>query len=67
MFLFFEICVNFFFLLFFTQEWTPHILRFDFRYTVIIPGAPQETMEDAGIEPGTAALLSGSPSSALAN
>jgi hypothetical protein len=53
--------------LFFTQEWTAHILRFDFLYTVIIPAAPQETVEEAGIEPGTAALQSGSPSRALAN
>jgi hypothetical protein len=35
-------------LLFFTQGWTPHILRFDFIYTVIIPAAPQETVEEAG-------------------
>jgi hypothetical protein len=52
----------FFCKLFFTQEWTPHILRFHFFYTVIIPAAPQETVEEAGIEPGTAALQSGSPS-----
>jgi hypothetical protein len=58
---------SFFFKLFFTQEWTPHILRFDFWYTVIIPATPQETVEEAGIEPGTAALQSGSPSRALAN
>jgi hypothetical protein len=38
-----------------------------YRYTVIIPAAPQETVEEAGIEPGTAALQSGSPSRALAN
>jgi hypothetical protein len=57
----------FFFKLFLTREWTPHILRFDFVYTVIIPAAPQETMEEAGIEPGTAALQSGSLSRALAN
>jgi hypothetical protein len=37
----------------------PEIL---FRYTVIIPIAFQETVEEAGIEPGTAALQSGSPS-----
>jgi hypothetical protein len=43
--------------LFFTQEWTPHILRFEFRYTVIIPAAPQETVEEARIEPGTAAQI----------
>jgi hypothetical protein len=61
--------VFFSFLLFFTQEWTPHILRFDFffQYTVIIPAAPQETVEEDGIEPGTAALQSGPPSRALAN
>jgi hypothetical protein len=57
----------FFFKLFFTQEGTPHILRFDCRYTVVSPAAPQETVEEAGIEPGTAALQSGSPSRALAN
>jgi hypothetical protein len=50
-----------FFKIVFTQEWTPHILRFDFLYTVIILAAPQETVEEAGIEPGTAALQSGSP------
>jgi hypothetical protein len=55
------------YLLFFTQEWTPHFLRFDLLYTVVIPAAPQETVEEAGIEPGTAALQSGSPSRALAN
>jgi hypothetical protein len=55
------------FLLFFTQEGTPHILRFDFCYTVIIPAAPQETVEEAEIEPGTAVLQSGLPSRALAN
>jgi hypothetical protein len=38
-----------------------------FFYTVIFPAAPQETVEEAGIEPGTAALQSGSPSRALAN
>jgi hypothetical protein len=61
--------LKFFFFLncFLTQEWTPHILRFDFLYTVIIPAAPQETVEEAGIEPETAALQSGSPSRALAN
>jgi hypothetical protein len=42
--------------LFFTQEWTPHILRFDFLHTVIIPAAPQETVEEAGIEPENAVL-----------
>jgi hypothetical protein len=57
----------FFCFLFFTQKGTPHILRFDFWYTVIVPAAPQETVEEAGIEPGTAALQSGSPSRALAN
>jgi hypothetical protein len=35
----------------------PEIL---FLYTVIIPAAPQETVVEAGIEPGTAALQSGS-------
>jgi hypothetical protein len=35
-------------------------VRFDFLFTVIIPAAPQETAEEAGIEPGTAALQSGS-------
>jgi hypothetical protein len=57
--------ILFFFKLFFTL--TPHIPRFDFWYTVIIPAAPQETVEEAGIESGTAALQSGSPSRALAN
>jgi hypothetical protein len=38
-----------------------------FIYTVIIPASPQETVEEAGIEPGTAALQSGSPSRALAD
>jgi hypothetical protein len=33
-----------------------------FLYTVIIPAATQETVEEAGIEHGTAALQSGSPS-----
>jgi hypothetical protein len=47
-----------FFLLFFTQEGTPHIMRFDFRNTVIIPAATQETVEEAGIETGAAALQS---------
>jgi hypothetical protein len=28
-------------------------------YTAIVPAAPQETVRDAGIEPGTAALQSG--------
>jgi hypothetical protein len=32
-----------------------------FQYTVMIPATPQETVEEAGIEPGTAALQSGSP------
>jgi hypothetical protein len=45
----------FFFLLFFTQEWTPHFLRFYLFFTVMIPAAPQETVGEAGIEPGTAA------------
>jgi hypothetical protein len=62
-----KLYVFLFFKLFFTQDWTPHILRFYFTYTVIIPAAPQETVEEAGIEPGTAALQSGSPSRALAN
>jgi hypothetical protein len=30
-----------------------------FLYTAIVPAAPQETVRDAGIEPGTAALQSG--------
>jgi hypothetical protein len=49
----------FFFNGFFTREWTPHILRFFYLYTVIAPAAPQETVGEAGIEPGTAALQSG--------
>jgi hypothetical protein len=36
-------------------------------HTIIIPAAPQETVEETGIEPGTAAFQSGSPSRALAN
>jgi hypothetical protein len=39
---------------FFTQEWTPHFLRFYLFYTVMVPAAPQETVGEAGIEPGTA-------------
>jgi hypothetical protein len=46
-------------IIFFNQEWTPHILRFLFLYTAIVPAAPQETVRDAGIEPRTAALQSG--------
>jgi hypothetical protein len=33
-----------------------HILRFYLWYTAIIPFRPQETVRDAGIEPGTAVL-----------
>jgi hypothetical protein len=40
---------------FFSQEWTPHFLRFYLFYTVMILAAPQETVGKAGIEPGTAA------------
>jgi hypothetical protein len=47
--------VIFFFKLFFTQEWMPHFLRFYLFYTAMIPAAPQETVGEAGIEPGTAA------------
>jgi hypothetical protein len=36
----------------------PHILRFDFAYTVSVPAAPQKTVMEAGIEPGIAALQS---------
>jgi hypothetical protein len=36
-------------------------------YTAIIPAAPQETVEEAGIEPGTAALQSGETHVALNN
>jgi hypothetical protein len=43
---------------YFTQEGTPHIPRFDLLYTGIFPAAPQKTVGDAGIEPGTAALQS---------
>jgi hypothetical protein len=50
------------FFIVFTQEGTPHILSFDLLYTVIVPAAPQETVGDTGLEPGTAALQSGSPS-----
>jgi hypothetical protein len=32
----------------------PEIL---FLYTAIVPAAPQQTVRDAGIEPGTAAVL----------
>jgi hypothetical protein len=48
-----------FFKMFFTQEGTPHILRFCLKDTVIAPAASQETMGEAGIELGTAALQSG--------
>jgi hypothetical protein len=34
----------------------PEIL---FLYTAIVPAAPQKTVRDAGIEPGTVALQSG--------
>jgi hypothetical protein len=34
---------------------TPHFLRFHLFHTVMIPAAPQETVGEAGIEPGTAA------------
>jgi hypothetical protein len=51
--------VLFSFLLFFTQDRTPHILRFYLLHTVIAPAAPQESVGEAGIEPGTAALQSG--------
>jgi hypothetical protein len=44
---------------FFTQELTPHFLRFYLFYTAMIPGAPQETVGEAGIEPGTAAWQPG--------
>jgi hypothetical protein len=37
---------------FVTQEWTPHFLRFCLYYTVMVPAAPQETVGEAGIEPG---------------
>jgi hypothetical protein len=54
-----KVCVlfyyRFFLNCFFTQEGTPHILRFFLLYTVIAPAAPQETVGEAGIEPGTAA------------
>jgi hypothetical protein len=42
-----------YFLWTFTQEETPHILRFYLHYTVMIPAAPQETVGEAGIEPET--------------
>jgi hypothetical protein len=61
-------CNSYFFLLFFHSGMdasNPEI--FNFLYTVIIPAAPQETVEEAGIEPGTAALHSGSPRRDLAN
>jgi hypothetical protein len=41
--------VNFFFSLFFTQEGTPHVMRFYFD--------TQETVEEARIAPGTAAAV----------
>jgi hypothetical protein len=52
------------FTFFFTQEGTPNILRLSLigTHTVIIPAASQETVEEAGNEPGTAVLQSGSPS-----
>jgi ABC-type amino acid transport system permease subunit len=37
---------------------TPHILKFYLWYTGV-PAAPQEPVQEAGIEPGTAALQSG--------
>jgi hypothetical protein len=43
-----------FFYFVFTREGRPH--------TGIIPAAPQETLGEAGIEHGTAALQYGSPS-----
>jgi hypothetical protein len=39
---------------FFTQEGTLLSLRFYLFYTLMIPAAPQETVGEAGIEPGTA-------------
>jgi hypothetical protein len=36
-------------------------------YTAIITAAPQETVEEAGIEPGTAALQSGETHVAINN
>jgi hypothetical protein len=38
-------------MIFFTKELTPHFLKFYLFYTVI-PAAPQETVGEAGIEPG---------------
>jgi hypothetical protein len=45
---------------FFTQEGTPHILRFVFiTHAVIISASPQETVREAGIKPRTAAVQYG--------
>jgi hypothetical protein len=49
--------LEFCFTVFFTQEWTPHFLRFYIFYTIVIPAAPQETVGEAGIESGTAVLF----------
>jgi hypothetical protein len=67
----FEDFLRLFVIVFFTQEWTPHFLRFlrdvlcgdvlyvrhfiYLFYAVMVPAAPQETVGEAGIEPWTAA------------
>jgi hypothetical protein len=48
-----------FFIFFYSGMDASHPEIFLFLYTVIVPAAPQETLRDAGIEPGTAALQSG--------
>jgi hypothetical protein len=58
--LYFLVKVDFFFCIFFySGRDASHPEIFCFYYTVIIPAAPQETVRDAGIEPGTAALQFG--------
>jgi hypothetical protein len=53
---------NFFYIVFYSGIDASHS-EIWFLYTVIIiPAAPQDTVDEAGIEPGTAALLFGSPS-----
>jgi hypothetical protein len=51
--------VDFFYIVFVTQEGMAHILRFYLWYTVIAPVAPQETVGEAGIEPKSTALQFG--------
>jgi hypothetical protein len=48
-----------FFIVFFTQEGTPNIMRFYLYFTGMIRAAPQETVGEDVIEPGTAARQPG--------